>query len=145
MAGYTLQANNGLMAISCTPLLPAIWGTNRHVHRMALIYWGVAYYGRGMELKKLASLNWNFAHYKDLALYMPEVSGLPEANCLLCEMHKVPLLGKFCCFAVRNGHKPAECWNQVPPLWGQAEFLEHRMGLSSQGTHVRSDRPWICW
>lgn len=48
----------------------------------------VAYYGRGMELRELGELHWNFAHYKSLAVFMPEVSGLPEANTMLCEMHR---------------------------------------------------------
>lgn len=47
----------------------------------------VLFYGRGMELKKLTRLNVNFAHYKDFAIFMPEVSGLDEPNRFLCRMY----------------------------------------------------------
>jgi len=40
-----------------------------------------------MELKQLARLNVNFAHYKDFAIFMPEVSGLDEPNRFLCRMY----------------------------------------------------------
>jgi hypothetical protein len=55
-----------------------------------------------MELRELGELHWNFAHYKSLAVFMPEVSGLPEANTMLCEMHRElwRTLAKFCIFRV---------------------------------------------
>ena len=49
----------------------------------------VAHYGRGMELRELSKLQWNFGCYKNMGYFMPEVMGMKEPHELLCNRSRL--------------------------------------------------------